>query len=911
MIKYIYFLLLISLVSSFDINTDIDNDFTITCELLLNDGSSTCNNISTNYATCSNITLCLNWLYEQQASNSMYNTTVILIADGKYDDCPGAINTFPQSELHVFYSPGYSLFTCDGQFVSVNMTYPTSVTFQNIGFSGSLQFPQTKGGLLGFSIQPEYLRNEKPAISLVNVEVFQSSVNGNGSVLYASGFHVDFIDSSFENCNSTMNGGVLYAEGDNTKVSLINSRFTSNGADEEGGVIYGDNVFSLNSTFIGNSALYNGGAIFSVYNMFLNLSTFIDNQCVDSGGGVSGSQNSTTIANSLFQNNYAYSGGALWCSTNSKIENTTFIGNRCTQNGGGLYVGGNLLMTNSTINGSISYNCGGAIYIDQIVTSVQVQFSNFNDNKAIAGGAICDFAKNLTVFNSTFNANHANTGGAIKSYYSELNFMGTEFTNNVASELAGAVYFAIYPNQFLGGVYTDNICKARPISNTFNHQATINGKINVVNVSLALLTDNQEYTVPIIYNTGSSYAKAYNVQGQCINGVASINTDGQLLNCQCFSGYSVEYAEQIGFSLSQYNEIVNDIHKNIFNYLKSDQIDKKKLPNIEKDLNIIQECFQQMKFNYIEIGSKQRFMQSIISLDSNLTSPSPEATNQLESSISKGKKDFKELKDINVRLANEVIAIINQIAEDDQILQKERENIKRLLDDANEQLDKLYSMDQTIEEMQKSDNKLITNNDRLLATIEWYQPYVKVIEKLQGIRMTAGNSNAKELQFELTVMAVQHQVAIKLDQSRQSIISLNMQPTPLRHIDYLTEDFSNISELATLVEELTFALTNHYRREKEIKELSKSYHIQRLQHSNENTNGCTIAVSLQTGHTCIIVFESDYPLHPNVHLYLKSITKNDIQIEFNEIKKHLQETKYDLQQLIEQLLNYFRDKENI
>ncbi|GAM23866.1 hypothetical protein SAMD00019534_070410 [Acytostelium subglobosum LB1] len=296
-----------------------------------------------------------------------------------------------------------------------------------------------------------------------------------------------------------------------------------------------------------------------------------------------------------------------------------------------------------------------------------------------------------------------------------------------------------------------------------------------------------------------------------------------------------------------------------------------------------------------------------MALDSQqLTSPSQQAVTQLESSIAKGKKEFKELKDTTNKLMTEVVLFINLVAEADGKLQKERENLQHLVSDANEQLAKMFEIEQSIQELERKNGEVISINDKLASSIEWYQPYIRMVEKLQAVRLR--DMTANEVTFDLSVANVTHAVSLRLDPARKSITSIQINPAPVQ-LEHLAQDMSEAREMASLVEEMTFALTNHYKREREIKEVSQHYQIRRMAGV---PSSLTIEVSLSTGHVCTIKFDNDYPLHPTGAIRLISVQRQGQAIGSDQLTSihtqvHRPDCKYDLAQLIQHLIGLLQN----
>ena len=204
--------------------------------------------------------------------------------------------------------------------------------------------------------------------------------------------------------DSTDGGGAIYLGGWG-QLTLNNSEFTGNTSNRGGAIGTTDagigttHYFNIsNTTFDGNSATLQGGAIFSKF--------------TDDNAG-----NHSTITGSTFTNNTAgQNGGAVYNKGTLAVDNSDFD-NNTAQHGGGFFnetgatanLGENLSFTNNTAqkNGGGVYNYTGA-------TMTIGNNAYFSGNKAVeaAGGAVQNMG-NLTLGdNITFENNSAAWGGA-------------------------------------------------------------------------------------------------------------------------------------------------------------------------------------------------------------------------------------------------------------------------------------------------------------------------------------------------------------------------------------------------------------------------------------------------------------------------------------------------------------------
>ncbi|MFI5396702.1 MAG: choice-of-anchor Q domain-containing protein [Candidatus Binatia bacterium] len=126
-------------------------------------------------------------------------------------------------------------------------------------------------------------------------------------------------------------------------LTVTNSTFSGNSADNGGGIYNGDGgtVTVKNSTFSGNSAESLGGGILNIV-----------------GDGIHSQPATVTVTNTTFSGNSAGNGGGgIGNGGTLTLTNSTFTSNSTNGNGGGIANGGTLTVTNSTFSG----NSGGSI----------------------------------------------------------------------------------------------------------------------------------------------------------------------------------------------------------------------------------------------------------------------------------------------------------------------------------------------------------------------------------------------------------------------------------------------------------------------------------------------------------------------------------------------------------------------
>lgn len=216
-------------------------------------------------------------------------------------------------------------------------------------------------------------------------------------------------NSTFISNSAEYNGGAVHWTG--TEGTIADSKFDNNVAGYNGGAVfwYEDGSYIVNSEFINNTALAHAGGALYLYSRTygdISKSTFIGNSAKTEGGAVFWYCGEGEIVYSDFTNNKAMYAGAVFCYAEQPtlIFNSTFTNNNASIDGGALYwYGKNSKVKSSQFTGNIAGNNGGAIILNDTGTFEDV---NFTENKAKSGAGIYTSA-NLTIAVSTFKNNSA------------------------------------------------------------------------------------------------------------------------------------------------------------------------------------------------------------------------------------------------------------------------------------------------------------------------------------------------------------------------------------------------------------------------------------------------------------------------------------------------------------------------
>ena len=393
--------------------------------------------------------------------------------------------------------------------------------------------------------------------------------------------------SVFSNNDSGFNGGAIGTRrtlqkgetGENNSLIISDSTFSGNRA--KGGVtdrLYDKqtggnggaiaNTFGtteINSTeFLQNEAAVNGGAIYNTRyydvatsavsenyggKIVLTDSTFIGNKAGNQGGAVSNSGTISFTGNTVFDGNSAVVGGAI-----SHVDaagdltigdGTRFTNNKADNQAGAVHIqrsnavlGNNVYFEgNSSGNGGEAHS-GGALYVDSdaakaIKTTIGTGAQFIGNTSSKSAGAIYNYQANdqgsSTIevgADALFERNTAKAnGGAVANYGGIMTLNGATFTGNSADNMGGAIYND--GTMTLNGTFSFSGNTAAGNSNDIHNDGdlTLNGDIT--------LDGGIKGTGSIVFDAGSSLTATLNTTTILAN---SVTTNGANLNLSIANG---------------------------------------------------------------------------------------------------------------------------------------------------------------------------------------------------------------------------------------------------------------------------------------------------------------------------------------------------------------------------------------
>ena len=349
------------------------------------------------------------------------------------------------------------------------------------------------------------------------------SLAQSGSAIYVAGNNVTICHFNSSYANSTLKGGSIYIEGNDS--NIFNSNFLRVHS-LLGGAIYisGDNAIVNESTFnycMGNGTYEGGvgGAGGSIYvegeDATISGSQFKFSSAANYGGAIYVDGANVNIYGTSYDScsANAYNGGAIYVKgLNATISDSNFTRNRVNVSnfarGGSIDVYGD----NSKISGCIFEMClaydGGIIYVNgnnAIIDNSTLTYSSaVND-----GGAIYIAGSDATISNSTLNFNNATSyGGAI-------------YVDGANAHLDGNIFANCSSDKYNGGaVYV------KGLNTTISNSGFTRNKVNVSNFarggSIYIAGSNTE-----IFNSTFDFCMAYEGAVIYIDG-ADAHIDGSL-----------------------------------------------------------------------------------------------------------------------------------------------------------------------------------------------------------------------------------------------------------------------------------------------------------------------------------------------------------------------------------------------
>lgn len=312
---------------------------------------------------------------------------------------------------------------------AISLGTDSQTTIANAVFNGN----ETgyNGGAIGVrrTLQP----NEIPTGNLVRGGNFLKISNTEFTANKALGTTQDLVDGRKE-------GGYGGAIANTFETAeIIGSAFSNNEAKNGGGAVYLTGFIQVDKSGNGGKPAGNGGVL------NISASSFSNNKSYQGGAILSGtSAKKLNVANTEFVGNQAvYGGGAIWSGAETNITGGMFDGNKVTgtsyeggdmadessEGGAAIFVGGS---SKTTVSGSIFRNnesgtVGGAIATransDGKKSSLIIENAKFENNSAAISGGAVNIASSKE--NVTLKGDNIFTGNTAAGAANDIHNIGT------------------------------------------------------------------------------------------------------------------------------------------------------------------------------------------------------------------------------------------------------------------------------------------------------------------------------------------------------------------------------------------------------------------------------------------------------------------------------------------------------
>jgi predicted outer membrane repeat protein len=196
-------------------------------------------------------------------------------------------------------------------------------------------------------------------LSLTDSTIRDNAATGDGGGLHADATSSVVVDYSLflRNHANVYGGGVAFIG----NLSVLDSRFTRNSADDSGGGIRGDvastgDFFMTNSIIGRNDSGDNGGGLnlFNSGTQVIDSCSIINNISANAGGGIRTANGDLTLIDTLISGNSAVTGGGASVAHTTRFVNSLVTDNTASTSGGGIVnTGGTaVLLQNTPVTGN-------------------------------------------------------------------------------------------------------------------------------------------------------------------------------------------------------------------------------------------------------------------------------------------------------------------------------------------------------------------------------------------------------------------------------------------------------------------------------------------------------------------------------------------------------------------------------
>ncbi len=470
--------------------------------------------------------------------------TEILFSEKSKLTVNGCINASGTTDNHIIFSTGYAADWWYGiDFNTLDASNSASV-FNFCEFQNAWAESETEPNSNGAVFNIENWNN----ITISNSIFENNKADNNGGAIYANNSDIEILNSSFQNNYAGNKGGAIYAN--NSAININENLFNENETIEYGGALY---LYSLNAALIQNNIITNniatdnyssGGGIYaSNCNAEITNNEIADNQAYYEGGGVSliGSNNIFFAYNEIHHNSTNYSEAKKKIIPILEINNSK--------------------ITNQKYN-LPEYNKNSNFTSNNNLSNKAKNPPKFN---GAGGGIAIDGGTGLVASNKIHHNSTNYKGGGISLSGGSINVNSNLIFNNIASDAGGGIY--------INGNYNTNMSNNSLIFNTSEHQGNalyiVNSSPNIYN-SLFWYNKGDSFfgdisiandgSVPNFYNCSNTYS----LDGLDGDSYAGWTFTGDFENCNSFYP-AFEYENEIASNLQHFSPMINMGTTNVSN----------------------------------------------------------------------------------------------------------------------------------------------------------------------------------------------------------------------------------------------------------------------------------------------------------------------------------------------------------
>jgi len=307
---------------------------------------------------------------------------------------------------------------------------------------------------------------------------------------------VQISNTTFDGNSAVWDGGAIHFSGE--LMTINNCTIQNNTAENGGGIHNGlaidpryinradTTLIITSSTVRENIASGDGGGAFNEGAMTCGESNFVANESSFQGGGIHNTGQVEVVGCTFEKNKTGEDGGGINSDNIAEIRDSDFTNNTSMRGGGGIYNNGVMTVSQSTLSGNEASTLGGGIHNKE---EIKVQDSTFEGNLAHADGGGLNTYGMAAVTGSTFAGNTAFRGGGLASVGGDTTLTNNTFFANMATDSGGGL-FNMGP--LIGDTSSGGAMQASHITVAYNSApagggiATTGGGVRIKNSIVAL-----------------------------------------------------------------------------------------------------------------------------------------------------------------------------------------------------------------------------------------------------------------------------------------------------------------------------------------------------------------------------------------------------------------------------------------